>query len=372
MIPAPSVMRYASRSLLSRIVPVRGVVFGAKAWSLRRVALMALVFFLTPQRLMAATYEGRVGSQAVWLELSQPDSGDRIHGECLYKGTGLAHAVEGDRKGTKLRLRAFEYPGVQAGVFRLQGDGKRLTGRWTPQGHRASLRVEVHAGDPRRLQEFRDSLLLDAYDHAWMEREFPDVVDDTCFEIRHQVLFSRGRLRTVELYSGSKGCLTMGYPSEETIVSTYHVETKEVIEVLAEIDSSRREAFDSLLRPQVQQILEECRSGFPDSEWVAILSPWPLPHPDTNGMPLDPSTRHGLDAIFSLGDWPLPPVDFSLLSEGLVVRFGCDAGGYFGFPHVWRAMEPCGQFTIAYQDLRTFLKSNSILQSLGAASSPAP
>ena len=231
-----------------------------KAWSLRWVALVALVFVLTPLRLKAATYEGRVGSEAVWLELSQPDSGDRIHGECLYKGTGLAHAVEGDRKGTKLRLRAFEYPGVQAGVFRLQGDGKRLTGRWTPQGHRASLRVEVHAGDPRRLQEFRDSLLLDAYDHAWMEREFPDVVDDTCFEIRHQVLFSRGRLRTVELYSGSKGCLTMGYPSEETIVSTYHVETKEVIEVLAEIDSSRREAFDSLLRQH---------RDLPQDQWTA-------------------------------------------------------------------------------------------------------
>lgn len=365
-------MRYVPRSLLPRIAQVRSVVCETKARSLQWGALVALVLVLAPLRLMAATYEGRVGSQAVWLELSQPTDGGRIHGECLYKGTGLAHAVEGDREGVKLRLQTFEESGAQAGVFRLQGDGKRLTGRWTPEGHRSSLPVEVHVGDPRRLREFRDSLLLDAYDHAWMEREFPDLINDSCFEIRHQVLFSRGRLRTVELYSASTGCLTMGYPSEETIVSTYHVETKEVIEVLAEIDSSRRNAFDSLLRPQVQQILEECRSGFPDSEWVAILAPWPLPHPDTNGMPLDPSTSHGLDAIFSLGDWPLPPVDFSLLAEGLVVTFGCDAGGYFGFPHVWRAMEPCGHFTIAYQDLRLFLKPESILRALCEATSPAP
>jgi len=331
-----------------------------------------LLVVLAPPRLLAATYEGTVGKQPVWMDLSLPDSEGTIRGSCLYMATGRSLVVEGGRNGKTIRLRASDSTKAEVGIFRLSRDGDRLFGRWNRTRHRSTTPVALRPSDPRRLQAFRDSVLLDAYDQSLMERSFSAYLDDTCYATEHHVELSRGRLRTVSMHYETTGCFSTGYGSEETIVSTYDIETKEEIDVLAEIDSSRRHAFDSLLRSQAQEILSECRSGFPDSEWIAILSGWPLPHDDPKGLPIDPSTADGLDAVFTLGDSPLPPTGLSLLSEGLEITFGCGVGDYFGFPHAWHAMDVCGKSTLPYQAFDSFLKPTSKLRSLCAPPHPAP
>lgn len=313
--------------------------------------ISSILIFGFSVMLFAGAYEGTIGKYPIWISIDTDAPDGAIKGSYFYCKTGTDIRLEGTKIGDSLTLSEYDPKGKETGKFLCVIKGKDLSGTWSNK--KKNLPVKAQNNDPEKMKDVQLDAQLDLYDQQLLDAEFPK---DECNRPDIAYYLRSRYVRSLQLWA-ENDC--GAYPTSESDNKVYDVSTKKSIKFWNEIDPGMLNEAKAYLQVETQKKLKECRAGYPDSEWVEMFKS--SYYAEKSGIyeeDLDNDPVNSLDRIFTLKNAVEIMTDFYIDPEGAHL-------GHlhlFEFPHVEQAMDFYGYVVFGPEQLKKFLKEDSILR----------
>jgi hypothetical protein len=201
----------------------------------------------------------------VWFDLRLPAENGAASGSYFYKNVGKEISLSGNKNGSQITLVEKDKNQNITGIFQVNYLNNTLKGCWYQPGKRDTLSVILYRTNPvfkkmAKIPKLKDLLSEDI--------EFYNEglhTSDTDEEVTYYPVFSGSGMLSVELHWENYS-YTAHYG---TIHHTYDLSTKEIIDLKNEITDT----CNSYLCKKLQEIVDNERGVYPDSEWVEGLNP---------------------------------------------------------------------------------------------------
>jgi hypothetical protein len=268
--------------------------------------------------------------------LEKPLENRELKGTYFYKNQFRDIQLKGKRTGKQINLSEFNNRGKITILISLTVNGDSLIGEWENPGNTIKYDIVLCKTDikyrPCEKLNYGE-VSIDSTDGILMGRDGVDLI------------LAAKNIVTYREWSEYYGA----YMYTESEYRTFYYDSlcnQHDIDIWSEIDSPKTDVFKKYLDYKLQACMQATRSIQADSAWSSTL--------ESTGNSSD-----SLDAIFNWTEdkWNKVRVNQYFDSEG----FHCYFYDYFHFPHVIQALDfSCG-IDINYQDLKKYLKTDSVL-----------
>lgn len=282
------------------------------------------------------SYEGYIGDFPVWFDLDKPTENSQLEGTYFYKKQFKDIELKGNKTGKQINLSEFNNNGKTTGLISLTVKNDSLIGKWENPKKSIKYTVVLCKTDSKYRPCEKLSygeISVDSSDGILMGRSGVDLI----FTAKNIVTY-----REWTEYYGA-------YLDTESEYRTFYYDSlcnQQGIDIWSEIDSSKMSVFREFVDNKLQACMKETRSKETDSAWISILE----------------NTGNGGDSLDKIFNWTKDK-----WNQVRGIQY-FDSDGfhyylydYFHFPHVIQALDfSCG-IDIYYQDLKKYLKTDSVL-----------
>jgi hypothetical protein len=303
--------------------------------------LILMILFFSYHILLAQPYEGDIGGNPVWFDLTLPERDGQVQGAYFYKKIFVNIPLTGTKIGQTINLTEMGKKGEITGHITLTYAKDSMSGTWKdPKGN-----------NDYGITLFRsEEMYKPRHKFDPGKPEPPGESDDfyKC-ESGRSILFCR---KNIVSYQDWWTCEGGNYPLGGSSYYILCIDNENAFRsgIYSEIDSNMLPVFNEMIHDRIQQCMYETRSKESDSIWIKILSDR-----------IDPESGNKvLDTIFTWTDAKMEEVqkDFYVDNSGVRMNFY----EYFHFPHVCAALDLFCTIELSFSDLDKYLSKNSVLR----------